>query len=74
MQFCTNQTIIFFSNDLLTAAAKMLGCKFVFTPELSADIASQMLTSVSLGRGLHIAFDAVSFHTDINVIVVLINF
>lgn len=56
----TTFCVSFFRNQLVVAAAKLLNCKFVFTPELSVDIASQMLTSVSLGRGLHIAYDTVS--------------
>ncbi|XP_044755360.1 cytoplasmic tRNA 2-thiolation protein 2-A [Coccinella septempunctata] len=57
--FKTSQTL---SNDLekiygrklLISAAKKLNCKFIFTPELSTDIASQILSDVALGRGSHI--------------------
>lgn len=56
---CDKKVYVTFRNDLLTAVAKELDCKFVFTPQLSADIASQILTNVSLGRGLHIPFDTV---------------
>lgn len=49
-----------FRRQLLIDAAKELRCKYVFTPELSVDIASQLLTNVSLGRGLHLPLDVVS--------------
>lgn len=56
-----NDLYVFTSrNELLIKAAKELECKFVFTAQLSIDIASQLLTNISLGRGLHIPFDTVS--------------
>lgn len=46
-----------YKKTILIEAAKHLGCKVVFTPELGIDIASQLLTNVSLGRGIHLALD-----------------
>ncbi|KAF2905089.1 hypothetical protein ILUMI_01073 [Ignelater luminosus] len=46
-----------FEQDLLIKTAKLLKCKFIFTSDLGIDIASQLLTSISLGRGSNAAFD-----------------
>ncbi|CAH1102564.1 unnamed protein product [Psylliodes chrysocephalus] len=43
--------------QLLIDVAKYYKCKFVFTPEISVDIASDLLSNVSLGRGSHISID-----------------
>nr|XP_023029119.1 cytoplasmic tRNA 2-thiolation protein 2 [Leptinotarsa decemlineata] len=42
---------------LLLDVAKSRSCKFIFTPEISVDTASQLLTNISLGRGSHIPND-----------------
>ncbi|KAK9886028.1 hypothetical protein WA026_014814 [Henosepilachna vigintioctopunctata] len=42
---------------LLISCAKKLKCKFIFTPELATDIASQLLVNTALGRGSHIPLD-----------------
>ncbi|CAH1155891.1 unnamed protein product [Phaedon cochleariae] len=46
-----------FQRQLLLDVARHLKCKFVFTPDISIDIASQLLSNVSLGRGSHISVD-----------------
>ncbi|KAK5644881.1 hypothetical protein RI129_006181 [Pyrocoelia pectoralis] len=46
-----------YENELLIKVAKHLGCKCIFTPDLGVDIASQLLTNVSLGRGENIPYD-----------------
>ncbi|KAJ8965551.1 hypothetical protein NQ314_004051 [Rhamnusium bicolor] len=55
----TNKTdvINLFMRQLLVDAAKYLNCKFIFTPEISIDIASHLLTNISLGRGCHVPID-----------------
>ncbi|KAJ3646404.1 hypothetical protein Zmor_023993 [Zophobas morio] len=63
--FVTKQTNTTNKTDFLNIArhkfmvdiAKELNCKFIFTPEISSDVASQLLTDVSLGRGSHIALN-----------------
>ncbi|CAG9856237.1 unnamed protein product [Phyllotreta striolata] len=42
---------------LLIDVAKYWKCKFVFTPEISIDIASNLLSNISLGRGSHVSID-----------------
>ncbi|XP_018576024.1 cytoplasmic tRNA 2-thiolation protein 2 [Anoplophora glabripennis] len=53
----SNDLIKLFKRQLLVDAAKSLDCKFVFTPEISVDIASNLLTNISLGRGCHVPID-----------------
>ncbi|KAG5898802.1 hypothetical protein JTB14_011012 [Gonioctena quinquepunctata] len=43
--------------QLLLDVARCLECKFIFTPEISVDTASQLLTNISLGRGSNIPID-----------------
>ncbi|CAH0555444.1 unnamed protein product [Brassicogethes aeneus] len=43
--------------NLLIEIAKNLNCKFILTPEISSDIASQLLGEISLGRGSHVPID-----------------
>lgn len=47
--------------NLLIGSAKHLNCKFVFTPELSRNVAAQILINISTGRGPQIPLDAVIF-------------
>lgn len=47
---------------LLIDVAKKLRCKSVFTTETSSEIASHLLTNVSLGRGYHLPLDIVNIH------------
>lgn len=49
-----------FERRLLLESAKRLGCQRVFTCDLAFDVASQILTNVSLGRGSHLQMDVVS--------------
>lgn len=51
--------LIYFRRKLLLDLAEYFECKFVFTPEISVDIAAQLLANVSLGRGSSIATDTV---------------
>lgn len=44
---------------MLLSVAKKLNCKFIFTPELSVDIASDLLTNMALGRGSQVPEDTV---------------
>nr|XP_022917633.1 cytoplasmic tRNA 2-thiolation protein 2 [Onthophagus taurus] len=46
-----------FERDLLIKSAKSLGCSFIFTTDLTADIAVNLLTNVSLGRGNQLPLD-----------------
>ncbi|CAG9770253.1 unnamed protein product [Ceutorhynchus assimilis] len=43
--------------NILLSIAKKLSCKFIFTPELSVDIAANLLTNISLGRGSQVPVD-----------------
>jgi len=43
--------------NTLISTAKQLSCKYIFTPELSIDIASNLLTNISLGRGSQVPVD-----------------
>lgn len=54
-----NDIITVYRRQLLVEVAKLSECKFVFTPELSRNVASQILTNISLGRGPQIALDTV---------------
>lgn len=53
---------------MLLKVAKKLNCKFIFTPELSVDIASHLLTNIALGRGSQVPEDTVCI-----VLVIIIN-
>ncbi|RZC34806.1 cytoplasmic tRNA 2-thiolation protein 2, partial [Asbolus verrucosus] len=63
-RFLEHQTNETNKNDFLNIivllwveVAKNLKCKFIFTPEISSDIASQLLTDISTGRGPHVPLD-----------------
>lgn len=43
--------------QLIEAVAKKLNCSFVFLPHFSTQLASTLLTNVSLGRGVSVASD-----------------
>lgn len=51
---------ICFRRNLLIDVAKHLDCRCVFTPEISEDVAAQLLTNVALGRGFNLPLDIVS--------------
>lgn len=51
--------LIYFRRQLLLDVAESFECKFIFTPEISVDIAAQLLANVSLGRGSSITTDTV---------------
>ncbi|XP_044252778.1 cytoplasmic tRNA 2-thiolation protein 2 [Tribolium madens] len=53
-----NDFLNIIKQKLLVKIAKHLSCKFVFTPETSSDVASQLLTDISLGRGSHVSLNA----------------
>ncbi|KAK9718435.1 Cytoplasmic tRNA 2-thiolation protein 2 [Popillia japonica] len=46
-----------FERRLLVDCAKALGCRHVFACDLAVDVASQILTNVSLGRGSYLQMD-----------------
>lgn len=46
-----------YRRNMLVATAKKLNCKFVFTPDLSMSIASNLLTNIALGRGSQVPDD-----------------
>ncbi|GJQ87359.1 hypothetical protein Trydic_g17405 [Trypoxylus dichotomus] len=46
-----------YERRLLLESATRLGCQHVFTCDLAVDVASQILTNVSLGRGGHLEMD-----------------
>ncbi|XP_060528998.1 cytoplasmic tRNA 2-thiolation protein 2 isoform X2 [Cylas formicarius] len=52
-----NELLFILKRNVLLKVAKNLDCKFIFTPELSIDIASNLLSNVSLGRGDNISLD-----------------
>ncbi|XP_057654144.1 cytoplasmic tRNA 2-thiolation protein 2 [Diorhabda carinulata] len=52
-----NDIKVLIRRQLLTDAAKYYQCKFVFTPEISVEVASSLLSNMSLGRGPHVAID-----------------
>ncbi|XP_066260815.1 cytoplasmic tRNA 2-thiolation protein 2-A-like [Euwallacea similis] len=52
-----HEALNIFRRDVLIAVAKKLQCKFIFTPELSVEIASSLLTNMSLGRGSQVPDD-----------------
>lgn len=57
--FKTSETLVndlenIYRRRLLISAAKKLNCKYIFSPEISTDIASQILSDVALGRGSQI--------------------
>lgn len=54
--------------NMLLEVAKKLNCKFIFTPELSVDIASHLLTNIALGRGSQVPEDTVCI-----VLIIIIN-
>ncbi|KAL3268076.1 hypothetical protein HHI36_007205 [Cryptolaemus montrouzieri] len=57
VQSLTNDLKNINKRKILIDVAKKLNCKFIFTPEISTDIASQLLSNVALGRGSHIPLD-----------------
>lgn len=46
--------------NALIAVAKQLECKFIFKPDISVDVASNLLINISLGKGSQISMDTVS--------------
>ncbi|XP_066154900.1 cytoplasmic tRNA 2-thiolation protein 2-A [Euwallacea fornicatus] len=52
-----HEALNIFRRNVLMAVAKKLQCKFIFTPELSVEIASNLLTNISLGRGSQVPDD-----------------
>ncbi|KAI4460472.1 cytoplasmic trna 2-thiolation protein 2 [Holotrichia oblita] len=60
-----------FERRLLIGSAKKLGCRHVFMCDLAVDVASQILTNVSLGRGTYLEMDigiCDSRDNDVNII------
>ncbi|XP_076266660.1 cytosolic thiouridylase subunit 2 isoform X2 [Rhynchophorus ferrugineus] len=55
----TNKNEIFniLRRNALCHIAKKLDCKFIFTPEISIDIASNLLKNIALGKGAHVSVD-----------------
>ncbi|CAG9829294.1 unnamed protein product [Diabrotica balteata] len=52
-----NDIKVLLRRQMLIDSAKHFKCKFIFTPEISVDIASNLLSNISLGRGPHISID-----------------
>ncbi|ENN75847.1 hypothetical protein YQE_07576, partial [Dendroctonus ponderosae] len=51
------QLLHIMKRNILLTVAKQLNCKYIFTPELSMDIASSLLTNIALGRGSQVPDD-----------------
>ncbi|XP_025836236.1 cytoplasmic tRNA 2-thiolation protein 2 isoform X3 [Agrilus planipennis] len=46
-----------YEQQLLTEVAKHLNCSIVFVPDISLNVATNLLTSISLGRGAYLPLD-----------------